>query len=115
MAYLDIKQDSQRIRICRQLDDDLRHAKRRTEEQREQAELLIDKMDLETDLLENLHQQVDRTGDREGFASDIRDKQDEIRELRMKIERARSLAHQWEYQAAIIEREMIANGCGNFA
>jgi hypothetical protein len=115
VANLDIKQDAQRIRICRQLDDDLRHAQRRTEEQQEQTELLIDKMDLEIDLLENLYQQVDRTGDREGFASDITDKQDEIRNLRRKIERARGLARQWESQAAILEREMFANGCGNFA
>lgn len=75
----------------------------------------VKQIDLETRLLDDLRRQADRTGDYEGFAADIDQQQDAVDRLKRKLDRARSLVRQWEGQAAIIEREMIANGCGNFA
>lgn len=115
MTHLARKQDTERINICRRLGDEARRARVNMEDWRMQAERLIRKIDFEIDLLENLYQQVERTGDRDGFASDISDKQDIINGLRRKIERAQDITHQWEAEAAMLDRQMIANNCDNFA
>lgn len=115
MTHLASKQDTEQINICRNLGNEARRARVKMEDWRNQVERLIQKIDLEIDLLENLYQQVERTGDRDGFASDIRDKQNVINGLRRKIERAQEIAHQWDGESAMLDRQMVANDCGNFA
>lgn len=114
MAHLAHKQDAEHIRICRRLFNEAENARLKIGDWRGQTERLIDKIDLEESLLDDLRRQRQRTGD-DAFDADIEKQLENIENLREKVKRARINVHRWEGEADIIERQIIANDCGNFA
>lgn len=107
------RESEQLRKICAGLRDQARHAQIRINEAHEQAERLIDKIELEESLLDDLRRQRQRTGD-DGFDSDIAQQERNINNLRPQVERAREIAHRWEGEADMLERQMNANNCDDF-
>jgi len=111
---LNIKSESDQIIICRQLRDQAQDARLPMEDWRDQADRLKERIIDENDILRDLQRQRQRTGD-DLFDIDIRQQEDRIRNLERQVPIALSNARQWEAQVAIIERQLIANNCDNFA
>ena len=114
MMNLNIKSESDQINICRRLEDQAQNARLSMEDWRDQADRLKERIIDENNILRDFQQKRQRTGD-DLFDIDIRQQEDRIRNLERQVPIALSNARQWEGEVAIIERQLIANNCDNFA
>ncbi len=100
---------------CQRRQDELNNLKRRAKSQGDHVSRLVSRAGAESRLHENLLSQAERTGDHEGFASDIRRAKENITNLKHQIQATKRKAQELRDLARKLARQMAQDGCSGFA
>ena len=107
MLYRDLRQGIH----CQTIEDEFRSAASRTKEWEGRASRMQEKIGTLSRQLKNLHSQVKRTGDAEGFAQEIEVTEDEISDLQKKLVQAKNQAKVFREMMDRALRDLSQNGC----
>jgi predicted nucleic acid-binding Zn-ribbon protein len=110
MSYHNVEQGVR----CERLKDAEIDAKLNARSWEDHVRRLNEKIKTENWLLDNLRRQTNRTGDPEGFASDIRRLEDKIRNLERQLTVAENNVREWREKVEELVQEMAQNGCDGF-
>ena len=110
MRYRDVAQGVR----CENLRNAVKDAELKVKSWEDHVRVLKEKISTENWLLDSLRNQAERTGDHEGFASDIRQKENYIQDLERQLATAENNVIEWQQDVSRLESELAQNGCLGF-